>query len=241
MTLQREPKRLRGQTFMKTPNGKDHVIPELWTNGHEFWHEMPTKPSSQMKVYYCLSLNWGEVAISMNENAGLGLGPNGSPKDLGALVIAQVSFGYAVELAYKCLLIATGKEVIATHDILDLHKQLDTDRQGDIEWHAKIGFDSQGHRLPQDPCEGRDIIKYVNKVFCNPNVKYFGFPTKSIDGHVGIPPDLEFATRPDRTVADLIHLHSIILQIARAFADGRLDGLPMHSASGIHATLTQSP
>ena len=226
---------------MKAPNGRNHVVPATWTNGQEHWAEYPISPSSQMKIYYGLSFNWGKVAVSMNEHAGLGLGSDGGPRDLGALVIAQASFGYAVELAYKCLLIATGKDVIATHDILRLHDELDEDRRGDIEWFSGNEYDGQGNPIRKSPREGRDMIEYVNRVCCNPNIRYFGFSTKSIDGFGGIPPDVEFATRPGRTVTDLINLHSIILQIARAFATGNLDGLPSQSDSMMRVTLTHLP
>ena len=180
--------------------------------------EMRVDEKDMLKFYCGLSLLWIDIAITMNDN--VVIDPESEEHDgacdLGALVVAQVSFGFAIELAYKSLLIATGKEFIETHDVIRLHGQLPPEVQKFIEWCVE--------KSPNWG-RGRDAIEYVNEVCCNPNIRYFGYSKRLHNNKSGVPLDLKFATRAGRTIGELIPLHTIILETTKAVNRERLDGM----------------
>lgn len=180
--------------------------------------EMRVDEKDMLKFYCGLSLLWTDIAITMNDN--VLIDPESEEHDgawdLGALVVAQVSFGFAIELAYKSLLIATGNEPIETHNVLRLHGQLP---------HEVRQFIERCVEKSPNWDKGRDAIEYVNEVCCNPNIRYFGYSKRLHNDKSGVPLDLKFATRPGRTIGELIPLHTIILETTKAVNRECLDGM----------------
>ena len=173
----------------------------------------------EMLEFFCgLSILWADIAVTMNDNIVVEPESEGHDGacDLGAMVIAQVSFGFAVELAYKSLLIATGKDLIETHDIVRLHEQLPAEVREYVE---------QCFAESPNWDKGRDAIEYVNEMCCKPNLRYFGYSRRLHTDKSGVPLDLRFATRPGRTVGELFPMHAIILEVTKIVAPERLDGM----------------
>lgn len=174
--------------------------------------------------FYFNSLEWMRIALSEFEKDERESYRHISEANLYQGIVGRVCFSYAMEFAYKALLLTQNVQFGRTHQVAKLHEKLPKAQQCVIEALALecvdtdpvLGFTDVQTMTSvlagadnKTEIKGDQVIELIDRYCSDPNVKYGGFDA-DLDFHEFVIPIVD-TRRTDR----LRRLHGGVLQLAK--------------------------